>query len=138
MENKNSSDMGKFFGKKIGKNCSVCGVELKSGFYSNKPLCFRCWKNELRGRNNIKDIMARTGETSISGKKSFLDKIKQERALKKNYKNEYVDYFGNRSIKPENKFICKCGCSKFKENGEYVTCILCLKNYKKKVLKNDL
>ena len=57
--------------------------------------------------------------------------------IKRVEKNKYVDYFGNRLIKQENKFICKCGCSKFRKNDDenFITCILCLKVYKMKGAK---
>ncbi len=63
--------MKEFYGANTGKRCSICGAEIKRLFYKNKPLCFKCWKNELRGRNGIKDIMARRGETSTAGRKNW-------------------------------------------------------------------
>jgi len=97
------------------KTCSECGAVIKDlGAYASTVKCYRCYKRDQtgNGRHNIKEVIKRVE------------------------KNEYVDYFGNRLIKQENKFICKCGCSKFRENDDenFVTCILCLKTYKKRWL----
>ena len=88
---KNSSDMKEHFGLEVGKKCSICGRELKGNFYSNKPLCYSCWKNQLADRNSIKSIMSRLGENSVSGKKKWQDLQRQQEAENKNYvgrKNE--------------------------------------------------
>ena len=122
--------MKEFYGANTGKNCSICGRALKTGFYNSKPLCYTCWKNELRGRNNIKDIMARTGENSTAGRKTWKDNLKQNLALKKNYNNEYVDYFGNRKIDKEKQFICNCGNKDFFKEVDGFTCKVCRKFYK--------
>ena len=79
--------MKEFFGSNTGKHCSICGKTLKQKFYSNKPLCFTCWKNELRGRNSIKDIMARLGENSTAGRKHWAELKKQQEKQYKNYSN---------------------------------------------------
>jgi len=85
MTNKNSSDMKEFFGANTGKNCSICGKPLNKQFYSNKPLCYTCWKNQLTKRNSIKDIMGRLGENSTAGKKKWHELEKQKEAEYKNY-----------------------------------------------------
>ena len=79
--------MKSFFGSNTGKSCYICGKILNQKFYSNKPLCFTCWKNELRGRNSIKDIMGRLGENSTAGEKNWKDFQKQQEAQYKNYSN---------------------------------------------------
>lgn len=85
MENKNSSNMKQFFSGNVGKKCSICGSQLKGHFYSNKPLCYKCWKNQMTKRNSIKDIMSRLGENAISGKKSWKDFQTQREKQYKNY-----------------------------------------------------
>jgi hypothetical protein len=66
--------------------CLVCGCNINPKYNVGK--CFSCYMKQLRGKKGIKDIMSRLGENSVSGKKNWVDKIKQENAIKKNYRVE--------------------------------------------------
>ena len=46
--------------------CSICGRLLKKDWADK---CFDCWKRTEFPANDIKDVMKRLGETTISGKK---------------------------------------------------------------------
>jgi hypothetical protein len=132
LENKNSSDMKQFFGKNTGQKCSICGSQLKGHFYSNKPLCYKCWKNQLTKRNSIKDVMSRLGENSIAGKKSWIDLQRQQEKQYTNYCKSKPKIIEVKKI--TNQFACSCGNKSFSFddiNQEYV-CKLCSKCYKKK------
>ena len=60
MTGKNSAEMKEYYGAKTGKRCAMCRKELRPDyFYKRKPLCYRCWKHELHGRNAVRDIEAR-------------------------------------------------------------------------------
>lgn len=64
----------------MSNNCVICGTPLKlKEFWRNK--CFDCYKKtELKNTGTIQEKMKRLGENTISGKKSWKQKIGFEKA----------------------------------------------------------
>ena len=65
MDNKNTFDISEHYASGANNKCSICGAPIKSRFYKNKPLCYSCWKRQLKGRNKIQDIKARLNKRGV-------------------------------------------------------------------------